>query len=319
MSPRLLPLVNATGPHGSRSRATCHFRCGNACAKPMPNTSGNTAMHEVIQQALSRRSVLGGAAAASAAMVISPLLDVSAAQAATGERRRGVQGLTFTPVAPNNRDIVSVPPGYQADVIIRWGDRVLSGAPAFDVYDQTAAAQAQQFGYNCDYVGVQPIDGNPDHCTLTVNHEYTDENIMFPDGPYTDRQIKRIAMMAHGMSVVEIRRGRRKGSWRRVLVSKAERNRRITASTPFRVTGPAAGHRRLRTSADPTGRRVLGRSTTAPAAPRPGARCCPGRRTSTSTSTSPASSTRATPTATSATASPARRPGAGRRWTTAST
>ncbi|MBA2551514.1 MAG: PhoX family phosphatase [Nocardioidaceae bacterium] len=258
MSPRLLPLVNVTGPHGSRSRATCHYRCGNACDKPMPNSSGNTPMHEIIAQVLSRRAVLGGAAVASGAMVLNPLLGVSPAQAATGERRRGVQNLTFTPVPPNNRDVVSVPPGYESDVVIRWGDRVLPGAPPFNVYQQTAAAQAQQFGYNCDYVGVLPIDGNPDHATLTVNHEYTNESIMFPPGPYKPIQVKRIAMMAHGMSVVEIKRGRKKGSWRRVLVDNAPRNRRITIDTTLRLTGPAAGHPRLRTSADPTGRRVLG-------------------------------------------------------------
>src|SRR5690606_31769274 len=35
-------------------------------------------------------------------------------------------------------------------------------------------------------------------------------------------------------------------------------NRRIAANTPMTFSGPAAGHRLLRTSADPTGTRPLG-------------------------------------------------------------
>jgi secreted PhoX family phosphatase len=126
------------------------------------------------------------------------------------------------------------------------------------VYDQSPAAQAGQFGYNCDYVAVLPVPGARRRALLVVNHEYTNEELMFPTGRYSDRQIKRIAMAAHGMSVVEIRRGRRDGSWQRVNVERTSLNRRITTETPTQLTGPAAGARRLRTSADPGGRTVLG-------------------------------------------------------------
>jgi secreted PhoX family phosphatase len=238
---------------------TCHYRCGNACDKPEPNTSGNQHMSEVIRQAVSRRAMLGGAAATSAALLITPLLSPAAAATGNSEpRRRGVQSLTFSPVQPNRRDIVSVPPGYQADTLIRWGDRVLPDAPHFNPYQQSAKAQSGQFGYNCDYVGVLPIDGDHSHCTLVVNHEYTNDELMYPEERYTSAQKIRISMAAHGMSVVEITRGRRPGSWRRVALKRARLNRRITANTPFRLTGPAAGHRQLRTTADPRGRTVLG-------------------------------------------------------------
>jgi hypothetical protein len=82
---------------------------------------------------------------------------------------------------------------------------------------------------------------------------------MFPTDRYDSATMKRIAMASHGMSVVEIRRrSDSTGAWKRVPVSKTRYNRRITASTPFRVDGPAAGDPRLRTTADPTGKRVLG-------------------------------------------------------------
>jgi uncharacterized protein len=46
------------------------------------------------------------------------------------------------------------------------------------------------------------------------------------------------------------------GQWQAVKNSKY--NRRITADTPMEITGPAAGHDRMKTSADASGRKVLG-------------------------------------------------------------
>jgi secreted PhoX family phosphatase len=73
--------------------------------------------------------------------------------------------------------------GHDADVLIRWGDPVLPGAPAFDPTQQTAAAQKLQFGYNNDYLGYLPMPGAANasqHGLLVVNHEYTIEELMFP-------------------------------------------------------------------------------------------------------------------------------------------
>jgi len=69
------------------------------------------------------------------------------------------------------------------------------------------------------------------------------------------RALVEIEMAAHGGSVVEIEKTT--GKWRVVRGSRF--NRRISArSTAISISGPAAGHERLRTTADPTGRRVIG-------------------------------------------------------------
>ena len=258
-----LPLLT-DGPHGSRSSATCHYRCADACFKPMPNTSDNTEFHEVAAHALQRRSVLKAAGVGLGALAVAGVNAAPAAAVSTPtgvapaarRRNRGVATAAFTPVPPNTNDRVTVPQGYRSDVVVAWGDPLLRNAPVFDVNRQTPQSAARQFGYNNDYVALLPL--NRTRSLLVANHEYTNENLMFPTGRYDAATIKRIAIQSHGMSVVEVVRGRRPGSWEQVPVRRARRNRRITGTTPLLLTGPAAGHPRLRTTADPGGRRVLG-------------------------------------------------------------
>ncbi|PIK71921.1 dTDP-glucose 4,6-dehydratase, partial [Methylobacterium frigidaeris] len=101
------------------------------------------------------------------------------------------------------------------------------------------------------------------HGLLVVNHEYTNEELMFPglgrqDGKTAfadmDRDLVDIEMAAHGGSVIEVKR--EDGRWR--VVPESRFARRITATTPIRLAGPAAGSDRLRTGADPEGIQVLG-------------------------------------------------------------
>ncbi len=253
----LLPLLSA-GPHGSRSAMTCHYRCGNACDKPIPNQTAHPEFHEVAARAIARRSVLKVGGAGLGALVVG---GVNASPAAargrhSGGNLAGVGGADFEPVAPNIDDKVTSPEGWRSDVVIRWGDPVTRDAPRFDVQHQTPESAARQFGYNNDYLGVLPTRGNG--ALLVANHEYTDEELMFPTGRYDSATIKRIAIASHGMAVVEIVRGRRTGSWVTADHRTSRHNRRITGATPFTLDGPAAGDARLRTSEDPTGRTVLG-------------------------------------------------------------
>ena len=102
-------------------------------------------------------------------------------------------------------DDVTVPSGYRWEPVIRWGDPILPGAPEFRADRQTPRSQAGQFGYNCDYLDII-VDGHNDQRALLVaNHEYTNENIMFPPGTPAETVV-RTAWAAHGLSVVELRR-----------------------------------------------------------------------------------------------------------------
>ncbi|WNV92177.1 PhoX family phosphatase [Umezawaea sp. Da 62-37] len=238
---------------------TCANRCGSACASDEPNRSHNEYFGDIAGKALSRRGVLrAGVVLAVAGGGPSPL-GKAVARAAPGRNTGGdTSGLAFEPVAPNREDAVVVPEGYVQEVLISWGDPVVPGAPGWDFDNQTAAAQAMQFGYNNDYCALVPVPGRDDKWLMVNNHEYTSEELMFRDfgkQPLTREQAE-IGWAAHGMSVVLVELDRATGGLRAVV--DGTYNRRITLTTPFKVRGPAAGSPHLRTSADPTGRLVLG-------------------------------------------------------------
>ena len=241
----------------SRSRLTCEYKCANACFHDVPNTSGNAYFGDIVAS-LNRRRMLQGSAAAvlavGAAGALAACGDDEPAPAAGSET---VTGTGFTAVAPNTEDAVVVPEGYEQGVVIRWGDPVLPGAPAFDVENQTADAQSKQFGFNNDFAALLPIEGEANRFLLVVNHEYTTGPNMFrgynADAP-TDEQIA-ITLMAHGLSVVEVEGTSGSGALKPVF---GKYNRRITLKSEFTLAGPAAGSDLVKTSADPTGTKVLG-------------------------------------------------------------
>ncbi|MFD8191922.1 PhoX family protein [Streptomyces wuyuanensis] len=268
---RILPLLSSNHA-GGRSALTCRYRCGDACFHEVPNTSGNEYAGDVIAATLSRRSMMRTAAvvtvataAGGAVMAQNAPSAQAAALPAAGDARHGgpgggadgARGLRFSPVEPNTADKVTVPAGYTQNVVIRWGEPILRGAPAFDADRQTAKAQAGQFGYNNDFLSLLPLREHGRQ-VLVANHEYTDEVLMFKgyDAANPTREQVEIAWAAHGLSVVVVQEERKSG--RLTPVSRHWLNRRLTATSEFRLTGPAAGSALLRTSADPTGTKVLG-------------------------------------------------------------
>lgn len=206
-----------------------------------------TPLWNLFERRLDRRRLLrGGVEAAAATFAVSNLWTGSAAAATP----------TFKRVEPSKRDTVVVPDGYDSHVVIRWGDPLFPGTAALDpsrvaagalFSPGAAAAQARQFGTNCDGIGVFPIDD--DRALLCVNHEFPLAALLFPGwaeardaralGAFVRERPTTVAFMqaAVGLSVVELERG---SSWRYVADSRF--NRRITANTPIEISGPARSH-----------------------------------------------------------------------------
>jgi secreted PhoX family phosphatase len=124
---------------------------------------------------------------------------------------------------------------------------------------KAAAAQALQFGYNCDGLGVLALDA--DRALLCVNHETSSPALLFPGwteardaralGAFVREHPSAVAYMqaAVGLSVVEIERS---SGWRYRRTSPY--NRRVTARTPIELAGPARNHPLLNPRAESTPR-----------------------------------------------------------------
>lgn len=228
----------------------------------------------LIAHRLNRRTVLGGMATATA---------FTSLGTATwgGAWAQTASSLAFEEVPHVQDTDFHAAPGNDARVLIRWGDPLFADAPPFDPQHQTAAAQERQFGYNNDFVAFLPLppgSKSSGNGLLCVNHEFTDSLLMFPGltpplqaalenaagvsaasltghMPELSREQAEVEMAAHGHSVVEIRL--QGGAWKPVTDSPF--NRRLsTLSTHMRLSGPAAGHKRLKTTADPSGAMVIG-------------------------------------------------------------
>ena len=211
------------------------------------NRSSNPSIHDVSDPA--RRTVLLGGVAA----LLAPLAGCASSSSAGGGTLLGFKGIP----TDGSRDGLKVPEGYVTSVIAPWGDpigmpgRMPSWRP--DASD-TGADQEVQMGMHHDGIHFYPLDGSK-RGLLAMNHEYTDDGLLHPDGMATWSAAKvRKAQAAHGVSVIEVE-DRRKG-WEVVRPSKYAR--RFTAYTPFAIGGPAAGHVLMRTAADPEARSVLG-------------------------------------------------------------
>ena len=197
----------------------------------------------VLDRAMSRRDLLksvvalGGVAAFGSTLMPRP---------ATAADTR----FAFDAIAMSTADDITVPSGYTARVVCRWGDPLWSDAPDFDHATRgTGASQATSFGDNNDGMEVYP-HGNK--FILIANNEYANRGVIWgnrPEGKYdTDDDVLK-GMNAHGLTVVEIQQNN--GVWS--IVKDSPYNRRVTPDVEMQITGPAAGHALMKTNEDPEG------------------------------------------------------------------
>ncbi len=197
-------------------------------------------MREIIEQALSRRSFVHVLTSGVCVAALSNW-DSRESQA---EGVKATELFHFKSIPTSAEDRVVVPEGYVADVLYRWGDPINGQSPVFRP-DASGSAddQAQQAGMGHDGMEFFPIPGfDPnERGLLAINHEYTDQVLLFQDGieplPPQSMPLEKVqkSIASHGVSIIEIAK-QKDGSWH---VVPSPRARRITADTPVTVSGPA--------------------------------------------------------------------------------
>ena len=221
------------------------------------NPSMNRSIDDVIAARLSRRSLLGGGVGAAA------LVGVGALSGCVPENPAGPGApssttpttvvpteplLGFESVSASSADRMVVADGYVAEVMLPWGQPILSDGPSWKADgSNTAAEQAQQIGFNHDGIHYFPLNAEEGNRKglLAMNHEYTDATQIYAEAPnpITAEHVAK-ALAAHGVSVVQVEM--RNNKWRLV---DSQYNRRITGSTPMTMSGPVtAAHPKISSS-----------------------------------------------------------------------
>ena len=215
------------------------------------NTSFNLSSPQNLSQNPARRLVLHGGLG----LAIASLFGTAGAAGPSSPGQDVKMGFAGIPVS--SADNVMVPPGYKVQVLYAWGDAIghHAGSPLFSPAN-TALEQTLQAGMHHDGMHFFPFRRS-DRGLLAVNHKYTDDGLLHEGGmrPWTVEKVRK-SQAAHGIAVIEIERTGTNGAWRVVRPSRYAR--RVTAYTPMRLSGPAAGDPQLKTDFDPDGRIVLG-------------------------------------------------------------
>ncbi len=207
----------------------------------------------VCKYQLSRRSFISGLTTGSSVLAMNGC-------ALTTMNFSSSSSLTFEEIELLKTPHEVLAKNYTSQVIIKWGDALFKDAPAFDPQSLTPEIAERQFGVNNDFIAFLPYKENDNAGILFANHEYPNPHLMWPNISETSfiqdmssNQIK-VTMASVGASIVEL--NRIDGDWK--ALSDSPLNRRITANTPMLMSGPAAGHSKLKTSYDPTGTKAFG-------------------------------------------------------------
>jgi uncharacterized protein len=249
------------------------------------NTSPNASFVDVLDARLSRRSMLrggvGGAASALLGGVTLAGLGATSTPAAAGtaygsyKNDKAITSLKFTAVAKSVADVVSVPVGYTASVVVALGDPLDERTPAYrnDGTDTDFERRSGDHHDGMEFFGLSGDGRRVDpkgsvRGLLAINHEATSNRdvrsyYLHPTGGTLNPRPAGEAdkeMAIHGISVVEVsknagRSGHRGEHGRRDddrhgdasrhgwgYVRRSSFNRRVTPLTPVELSGPAAGH-----------------------------------------------------------------------------
>ncbi|MGY0399345.1 MAG: PhoX family protein [Ostreibacterium sp.] len=163
--------------------------------------------------------------------------------------------LGFKAIPTSTQDSINIAEGYRANVLLSWGDKLFPYTAEFKADgSNTSSEQAQQYGDNNDGMSFFQLSEN--RGLLAINHEYPNQRYLFSHQNLMPQSLEDVlkSQSSIGISVVElVKKGQQ---W--VPNIDSAYNRRITANTPTSIQGPARGHEKLKTDADPKGETVLG-------------------------------------------------------------
>ena len=248
------------------------------------NTSDNHHFRDILEQSISRRDLIAKTASGAAALAlvssltgcgdndndsIVPPTETAPNPPAIDPNTKPEQ-LNFTPVAKNLNDIVTVPDGYEANVLYALGDSI---NPAYPDWDDNNIPNGPSFQFrsgDChdgmSFFGLNITTGRYDptvseHGLLVMNHEYINPTFLHPQGPTKidgrrpeDEVIRETN--AHGVSIVHIKKDN--SNQKVEIVKNSIYNRRVTASTVMSISGPASGSALLSTRFSPGGKLTRG-------------------------------------------------------------
>ncbi|BFM08180.1 PhoX family protein [Halioxenophilus aromaticivorans] len=223
---------------------------------PTTNKTNNRTFADVLKVNLSRRSVLQGTAAATAASAgffapgaLANMWSSSAQKADSGELV-GFQPVTLEAANAVDQTWPVISPDYDFQVLIPWGTPLEPGACEEWAGDPDTRPSpedaALQIGVGHDGMWFYPGDAKKGygiegyefvstHGVLCINHEYgSNTHVLGKSAPENLDDVRR---MQHAMGVSVVAIAKRKGGWKNV---KDKKSRRIHANTPFMFSGPAA-------------------------------------------------------------------------------
>lgn len=224
------------------------------------NTSNNPHFQDVLTQSLqnpTRRNLLRGGLGLAGLAMLPGCATVASGLAAAPS------ALGFASVDKSLLDNVILPAGYQYAVLHATGDALDSSLPAYSNRGLETDDWSRRIGDHHDGMDIYYLDANgrysekeTSRAVLCVNHESSaDAHFMHPNGQTSNNVsgkkfdqfgewdlgvrpelevLKEINH--HGVSIVEIVKGPQ--GWR--IQQDSPLNRRITAQTPVRISGPRA-------------------------------------------------------------------------------
>ncbi len=234
------------------------------------NNSNNPCFTTILDARLSRRSLLKGSLSTAAAMYLgsSSLLLSASGNANAARNAQKNMRLNFSAVDKSRADKVQLAAGYTYSILLATGDPLSASVPVYanDGSDDAASFYRragdhndgmQFFGMNRQGAWDKQVS---ERGLLCINHEAVTAAYLHPHGQtvvdgkrVSDAEVMK-EMLAHGVSVAEIRR--------EVNTFKIQRassyNRRINTFTDMEMAGPAARSPLFITHYSQTGSRTRG-------------------------------------------------------------